>query len=264
MMATSVHFKLGLFALLTMIAIGAIAFALAIRERPTDKYHTYFDESVQGLDNGAMVKFRGVRIGKVTRISVASDHRLIDVELAIDPGSIDLEYLAPKLRAQLATYGITGVKLIDLDLVTPETPPPPILAFIPPRNYIPSRPSLLDGLSRRLDAISSRLIVLVDKGVEAVDEAREFIGTANRAGGDVRDLVRHVDKTTSKLDRLLVSAGTASDTARDLLRNTTESSVNLHEALRDVSDAARSIASFFDALERDPDMLIKGRARRQR
>ena len=119
MMATSVHFKLGLLALLTMVAIGAIAFVLAIRERPTDKYHTYFDESVQGLDTGAMVKFRGVRIGKVTAITIASDHRLIDVQMSIDPGAIDLEYLKPKLRAQLSTYGITGVKLIDLDLLTP-------------------------------------------------------------------------------------------------------------------------------------------------
>ncbi len=277
MMATSVHFKLGLLALLTMVAIGAIAFVLAIRERPTDKYHTYFDESVQGLDTGAMVKFRGVRIGKVTAITIASDHRLIDVQMSIDPGAIDLEYLKPKLRAQLSTYGITGVKLIDLDLLTPDTPPPPTLAFIPPRNYIPSRPSVLDSLSRRLDTISARLIVLVDRAVEGVDEVREFVGTANGAAADFRGLLQHVDRTAAKLDKLLVNADKVSASAEDLaqsatdlvrnttdlVRNTAESSTSLHDTMRDISDAARSLSAFFDALERQPDMLLKGRAARR-
>lgn len=276
-MAASVHFKLGLLALLTMVAIGAIAFVLAIRERPTDKYHTFFDESVQGLDKGAMVKFRGVRIGKVTNITVALDHRLIDVQMAIDPGAIDLEYLKPKLRAQLATYGITGVKLIDLDLATPDTPPPPTLAFIPPRNYIPSRPSVLDSLSRRLDTISARLVILVDRAIQGIDQIREFVATADSTAGDVRALVRHVDETADKLDRLLVNADKASgaahdlaeDTAKlvhsatDLVRTTAESSTDLRETLRDISDAARSLGSFIDALERQPDMLIKGRSARR-
>lgn len=277
MMATSVHFKLGLLALLTMIAIASIAFVLAIRERPTDKYHTYFDESVQGLDKGAMVKFRGVRIGKVTNIGVAVDHRLIDVEMAIDPGAIDLKYLKPKLRAQLAIYGITGVKLIDLDLTTPDTPPPPNLAFIPPKNYIPSRPSVLDSLSRRLDTISARLVILVDRAIQGIDQIREFVDTADATAGDVRALVRHVDETAAKLDNLLVNAdkasaaaqGLARDTAElvrnstELVRNTAESSMDLRETLRDISDAARSLGTFIDALERQPDMLIKGRSARR-
>ena len=71
-------------------------------------------------------------------------------------------------------------------------------------------------------------------------------------------------QSTVKLDRLLLSASSASDAARELVRNTTESSANLQDTLRDVSDAARSLASFFDALEREPDMLLKGRARRPR
>lgn len=276
MMATSVHFRLGLLALLTAVAIGAIAFVLAIRERPTDKYHTYFDESVQGLDKGAMVKFRGVRIGKVTNIGVALDHRLIDVEMAIEPRAIDLEYLKPKLRAQLATYGITGVKLIDLDLVTPDTPPPPALAFIPPQNYIPSRPSVLDSLSRRLDVISARLVVLVDRSIEGIGEIREFVSSADDAADEVRVLLRHFDETTAKVDKLLVDADKVSGAAEDLaqnasdlvrtttelVRNTSESSSNLQATMRDITDAARAVSSFLEALERQPDMLIKGRSGR--
>ena len=66
--------KLGFFAIFALIAIAGIVLGLGIRVKAGDgtRYHTYFDESVQGLDKGAMVKFRGVRIGKVTSVSIAA------------------------------------------------------------------------------------------------------------------------------------------------------------------------------------------------
>lgn len=248
MMASSTHFKLGLLTLLTLFAIGLAAYALAIRRNPAHIYHTYFDESVQGLDKGSMVKFRGVRIGKVSSVTIAADNRLVDAELAIDHGAINIARLGPKLRAQLVSYGITGVKLVDLDLVRADTPPPPTLAFVPPINYIPSRPSLLDSLSDRLDVISARLVTLVDRSVVAVDSARDLFSTADRAA-------RGIDTTTAKLDKLLASLHNAS-------RTTNDAAADLQQTLRLVRDAARSIGLFFNALEREPDMLLKGRRRR--
>lgn len=257
MMATSAHFKLGLLTLLTVFAIGLAAFVLAIRRHPADTYHTYFDESVQGLDKGAMVKFRGVRIGKVTNLSIAADHRLIDVELAIDHGAINLERLGTKLRAQIVAYGITGVKLIDLDIDRPETPPPPTLTFIPPKNYLPSRPSLLDSLSERLDLISARLLVLVDRGIVTVDSAREFVTNASRTARNISSLSRRIDGTTVKLDKLL-------ETTHQTAKNTRNATEELEQTLRVVRDSARSVGLFFNALERQPDMLLKGRTRSRR
>jgi ABC-type transporter Mla subunit MlaD len=264
MMATSAHFKLGLLTLLTVFAIGLAAFVLAIRRHPADTYHTYFDESVQGLDKGAMVKFRGVRIGKVTNLGVAPDHRMIDVELAIDHGAINLERFGRKLRAQIVAYGITGVKLIDLDIERPETPPPPTLSFIPPKNYLPSRPSLLDSLSQRLDVISEKLLILVDRAIGTVDNAREFVTNASRTAKDISSLSRRIDATTVKLDKLLASANETADSARSLFKSTSNATQDIDQTLRVMRDTARSIGMFFDALERQPDMLLKGRTRGNR
>jgi ABC-type transporter Mla subunit MlaD len=264
MTSTSMHFKLGLLAIVALGAVAAMTIILAIQRSPVDRYHTYFDESVQGLDTGAMVKFRGVRVGKVTSISIAPDHRLIDVELSITRGALKPEQFAPKLRAELTTYGITGTKLIDLDFVKPDAPLPPVLLFIPPTKYIPSRPSLFGGLAQRVEVLSTKMIVLVDRANETLEVVRGLASDTTALVGDARQFVRRVGATSKQIDQFLTTANRAIDAVHDLTRSTGETSRDFTEALRDTSEAARSISTFFDALERDPDMLIKGRQARRR
>ena len=67
MSAASTHFKLGIFTVLAIVAVLAAAFGLGWRGVKSDtvRYHTYFDETVQGLELGSPVKYRGVLIGSV-------------------------------------------------------------------------------------------------------------------------------------------------------------------------------------------------------
>jgi phospholipid/cholesterol/gamma-HCH transport system substrate-binding protein len=74
-------------------------------------YATYFNESVQGLDVESPVKYRGVSIGRVDRISVAPDANLIQVILKIESG----QTLDNNMVAQLKSVGITGSMVIELD-----------------------------------------------------------------------------------------------------------------------------------------------------
>ena len=90
MSAPTNHFKLGLFVILSfgaMVAAGVTLGTNAIK-KDTTKYHTYFNESVQGLDVGSPVKFRGVTIGAVSSIEVAPDHRHVDVIEELDAKEI--------------------------------------------------------------------------------------------------------------------------------------------------------------------------------
>src|SRR4051812_34792140 len=65
------YFKLGLF------VIGAVAAGVAVLLiigtgrwlKPRVTMETYFNESVQGLDIGSKMKYRGVVVGEVTAIS---------------------------------------------------------------------------------------------------------------------------------------------------------------------------------------------------
>jgi hypothetical protein len=72
---------------------------------------TYFDESVQGLDVGSPVKFRGVTLGTVSTITVAPDRRHVEVWMRIyqdELSRMGFDPTAPRdptLRPQLAAAG---------------------------------------------------------------------------------------------------------------------------------------------------------------
>ncbi len=310
MPGTTTQFKLGLFTLAALAALVAVGIGLGVRSvrRQTVRYHTYFDESAQGLDLGSPVKYRGVRIGTVAAIAIAPDRRWVSVGLAIDRAATDrlgLNRLDPALRTQLALQGITGVKFIDIDFVDPAQMPPPDLGFAPAKNYIPSRPSLFKGLEGRLGGVTRELPALIDHATATLDGLTGVLHEirdqrlATRAGTVLDELARtsrglhhwtrelerarvpartaavldRIDGATTKLDatldklagtdELIASAKRATDSLTEVGRRARGSSRELTRTLADVGEAARALRGFLDELEREPDMLIKGRTRRR-
>ena len=238
------HFKLGLFALATVLAGIAALVALGLhRETSSVRFHTYFDESVQGLDLGSPVDYRGVEVGTVGSIGVAPDGRLIDVALDIRKAeAVHLGY--PQLRSQLSNQGITGLKFVDIDWAADSTPP--VLAFVPPTHYIPSRLSLLVNLS----TLAPKLTRLVDSSTATVERLGRVLDHADNAIVKIHGI-----------EDLIARAKHAVDAFGELGRSATGSSSELEHTLRDIGDAARSFHDLVEDVERDPDMLVKGRSR---
>ncbi|MFC7554196.1 MlaD family protein [Pseudoroseomonas wenyumeiae] len=124
-------------------------------------FETYFDESVTGLEPGAPVRYRGVRIGQVTEIGLvnaaydldnrsqaAAAFQLVFVRMALDPKRTMLSNAEAAqravqngLRARLSSQGLTGVSYIELDFVDPERFPPRTVPWTPAYPVIPSMPS---------------------------------------------------------------------------------------------------------------------------
>ena len=273
---------------------------------PTTTYHTYFDESVQGLEVGALVKYRGVRIGRVAAIEIAPDRRHVAVDLAVEDAlarRVGLATALPSLRAQLALLGITGLKIVDLDVAVPGARPPVALTFTPKEPYLPSQPSLLTGVQRGVEAARDKLPELAAETISTLngfqrmldDVAAEQLprrlgavadSTAQTVSGIGRmasqlergEVPTKIETTLASLDRvaarleavlddvqgndgLIASARRATDSVGDLGRATLESTTGLERTLREVGDAARAVRGFVEALNRQPDMLVKGRAR---
>lgn len=308
MSAASTHFKLGLFTVLGIVAVLLAAFGLGWRgvKADTVRYHTYFNETVQGLELGSPVKYRGVLIGNVEGIQIAPDREHVDVTLAVNVAqakALGLEHVSPEVRAQLGTQGITGVKFIDIDLFDPKTNPPPELPFRPAENYIPQKLSLMKGLENNLEVVSQRLPALVDGAVMTLerievilvdfddqkipDRIAKAVENIDGAVNDMRRLVRHTDgaqipdKLANAIESLsgaiakvnglveglggdgglVASTQRATDSIGDLGRTTNGSAARLERTLRDLDEAAVAIRGLAEAIDRDPDMLIKGRAK---
>ena len=308
MPGTTTQFKLGLFSLAALVAFVIAAVSLGVRAtRPaTERFQTYFDESTQGLEIGSPVKYRGVRIGTVSDISIAPDRKQVSVGLAIERDAakrLDLARNSPELRTELAMQGITGVKFIDMDFVDPEVTKPPMLTFPPGKNYIPSQPSLFKGLEGRVGGVLDQLPDLIDSATLTFDKfgvmldemhrhklsekASKVLANLDHASAaldhwvaqiDRARLPEHVTTTLHKLDTLADKLGTAADQlggTSELIASATRATDSIGEVgrsargatrdldrtLRELGEAARSIREFVDELQREPDMLVKGRAR---
>jgi len=190
---------LGLVALLTF---GGVNFF----SKP-QRFVVYFDESIHGLDLGSPVKLRGVRVGRVTDLSVrydaASNKSVVAVVCELsrnmiidDKGqAIDVSDRAALqtlvdhgLRAQLGVIGLaTGLLFVELDFYDPRQYPAESRLTDAPRIVVPAVPSTISeyqaslteilsdlrrvdfaGLSRNLNA----LLTTTNQKLQAVDTAR--------------------------------------------------------------------------------------------
>ncbi len=316
MSAPTNHWKLGLFVVvgfaLTVVVIAMLGARSMHKETVT--YRTYFDESVQGLELGSPVKYRGVTVGTVSAIDVAKDQRHVEVSMEFGVTILDQLHLAerngrkiritvpPDLRTQLGSSGITGVKYVAIDFFNVADNPPPQLPFPVAENYIPAAPStmknledsvtkavnkfpdlvnsilvvltqvsaLLEDIEKRhlpqqLEVVvknASSMILLAETRIASLDTAKLSAKTEATLDG-LNGAVANLDKLLVKLQSdkgLFMSAQRTSDALGDVARNTKALGPGLEDTLHEISGAAQSVRRLADALERDPDMLLKGRA----
>ena len=314
-MATpSNHWKLGLFVVLGICLGLATLLVLGARSlrRDTVAYVSYFDESVQGLEVGAAVKFRGVTIGNVSRIDIGPDRRHVRVTSEI--GTQETRTLglrkhgsAPsaeeELRIQLASSGITGVKFMQLDFFSSKSNPPPKLPFPVGDNYIPAAVSTMKNLEdavvqavAQFPAMTDAALKLIDRLDNLIDDvdqrqlpqrAMATLASAEQTFAGIRQAVVQIDpaglsaqaQTTlgrldtamTRIDQLMTrvsadqgmvhNAERAANALGDAAVNARGLTGDLGAVLRDVQQAAESVERLSRALELDPDMLLKGRAK---
>lgn len=316
-MATpSNHWKLGLFVVcgVSLGLASAVVFGAHSLQKDTVSYRSYFNESVQGLEVGAPVKFRGVTIGAVSTIDVAPDRRHVGVTSDLGVREIDLMglghrddktlriHVPPDLRIQLASAGITGVKFVQLDFFPVESNPVPNLPFPVQENYIPAAVSVMKNLEDAvIEAVDRfpemtnaalRLIDRVDHLVDDVDKTqlparalttlasvehtfKTLTKTLNQLEADkvstqAQATMRRLDDAILSIDNIakkigdeggvVTSAERATDALGDVAVNARGFTDDLAATLQDVQQAAEAIQRLASALERDPDMLLKGRA----
>lgn len=189
-------------------------------------YSIYFEESVQGLEKDSPVKFRGVTIGRVVKIAVAPDSKLIEAIVKID------RELDKNIVAQLTNAGITGIMFIELDLKEPEEEDKsPELIFKSDYDVIPSTPSniteILEGIDDLFDqirsidllVISGKIKTTLDKVNQAIDDAN-IKGLSNNLETSLENIEQIVER--EKWDRIISSVEDAVSTMKSAMTKANE------------------------------------------
>lgn len=202
------NFLVGLFVLVGLAVVaGAIVWlGLASKFDSGMAYSAFFDESVQGLSKDSPVKYRGVSIGRVERISVAADAKLIEVVLKIET---DLKPQA-NMVAQIKSVGITGIMFVELDQREPQEPDlSPKLSFESINPVIATRPSEINQLLGSIDDVLNQLKALDLGGIS--DRMKTSLETIDRTVAEMemarlskqfRDTLSGFNQTMSDISRV--------------------------------------------------------------
>jgi len=161
-------------------------------------YVTYFDESVQGLQRDSSVKYRGVDVGRIVKIGVAPDNKLVEVVMKINLKD-DVE---KNSIARLRAAGITGIVFVELDQRDPKAPDTsPKIVFATEYPIIASRPSevrqILSGIYEVVDKIND-----VDfRGIS--DQIKLTAKSADdfMAGSRMKQILANLESSTMALNR---------------------------------------------------------------
>ena len=169
---------IGLFMLgaLVLAIIGIVTFVSASFFGERHVFVSYFEESVNGLEVGAPVKFKGVPVGRVTQLLISIDMAeqtfMVPVLYEIDLTRLTTEagtyvnfgnaevlrsQVRDGLRAQLQMESfVTGLLYVELTYVSnPDVPEPVAGGLAYPQ--IPTKPSLLAGLGEEAGQLASDL-----------------------------------------------------------------------------------------------------------
>lgn len=229
-MAKLSYFKIGLFVISATVIgiIGLVVLGVGTVLKKKALVETYIDESVQGLDVGSPLKFRGVPVGRVEQISLTSaeyvtKRQYVLVRMSIssnifqfpvtDPNSPALRReLERGFRVRLAAQGLTGVAYLEADYLDPERNAPLEIDWQPVHPYIPSTRSRITQLSEAVERILtnigdiniSKLSEGVEKSLLAMTKLAEG-ANLEKIGAQTNSLLAEVRDTNRQINALVSS-----------------------------------------------------------
>jgi phospholipid/cholesterol/gamma-HCH transport system substrate-binding protein len=256
------YFKIGIFVISAIViaVIGVVVLGVGTIFQKKSIVETYIDESVQGLDVGSPVKFRGVPVGRVEEISLTSAEystrrQYVLVRMSISSNILQFPVNDPKsaalkaeldrvFRIRMAAQGLTGVAYLETDYLEPERNPPLEIDWQPAYPYIPSTRSritqLSDAVERILHNIEDinipQITASIEKSLAAMTKLAES-ANLDKIGTQVNALLTEVRKTNQQANALIGSP-------------------ELKSALADASVTAGRARQIFERAEKPINQLL--------
>ncbi len=272
------YFKIGMFVLAVGVVLiaGLLYISADTISGDATLVETYIDESVQGLNIGSPVVYRGVNIGHVKDITFVPREyvlkpespeyqqfsRYVMVIMALNPEAFPGKYEDPQafqtmirnqiaggLRFKLTYQGITGIAYMEADYIDPEREIPLSVPWVPKGIYVPSTPSLMRSFTQAIDDIFRRLEKMDIEAVLAKMETT--LGTMDQAIQDakiaeVREsfvaLTNEIRQSNEKLQPFLEKAQTLPE--------------DFNAAVEQFSSTMQRVEALLDKHDPDVDTLL--------
>lgn len=248
----------------------------------------YFDESVAGLEAGAPVLLRGIKMGEVTDVRLVTNPKLDSARILVkayvepqrwmvegDPEVSVKELLqrlpkniAAGLRGKLDSGNLlTGSKVVTL--VTASGAPPVELTYENGLPVLPTVPSDIVALTEKVNAFLKKLddapvTELITELRDVVQNVDQLLASQSiREGVDglkeVKPLLASLRRTSDSARQTLDRADQTLNTAGDTLGPDSALRYDLARLLKELSGTARSLRVLADFLQNNPNALILGK-----
>lgn len=220
----------GLFTLLLGLALLFAFWWLSGARQSLTEYLIVSDLPVTGLNAEASVKFRGVEVGKVTRINLNPDQTSIIIRIEV----AETLKLNKSAYAQIRSRGVTGLAYIDLDNASNTAP------RLNAGASIPLHPSMIDRLLEKGPVLISQFETLLKSSSEMTSTANKVLNNI-----DVEKLNKtlvNLERASGKLDTTLASVSTAADKISGMMSDKHQLQFSqTMESVRKTSDAVQPL-----------------------
>ena len=279
------YFKIGLFVISATVigVIGVVVLGVGTLLQKKVIIETYIDESVQGLDVGSPVKFRGVLVGKVEQITLTSAEyptrrRYVLVRAGLTStmfqdalpdasGPGFAAEISKGLRVRLAPQGLTGTAYLEVDYLDPARHPPLAIDWEPIYPYVPSGQSRITQLAEAVERILGnieeinlqKLIQGIEKSLSTLIKVAEG-ANLEKIGRETYILLTEMRETNrqvkalvggSDLKNALQDTAAAAGTARQILESVDKPLTQLVAELPKTSEGINRLVQHLDLVAAD-------------
>jgi len=268
--------------LTTVLVIGSLWLAHQGNTKVYNKYLVYMDENVAGLSEQAPVKYNGVTVGYVDKISLnKANPQQVVLTLEIEQGTP----ITTATTATLLPQGITGITYIGLKASAASAPP---LKAKANEAYpvIPSSPSLLVQLDSAIRDMTTNFKslsenvhkVFNDKNTEAIAKSlaniSKFTTTLsdnsdriNKSLATTQKLIQNTEVASKQFNSTLTKVSHASDevsttmkTSRVLINNLSQQTLpGIYDLIDQMQNVANNLQKATSEIKQNPSILIRGK-----
>lgn len=228
------------FFVIVFLTIGIIIglwLSVGLHTKTYDYYTIYMKESVAGLSVSASVKYNGVDVGIVKKISLNEKNpNQVILVIAVN----DDTPITTATRATLNMQGVTGIAYVELRDVKDAGPGQPLKAQAGEKYpVIPTSPSLLFRMDVAVERISEDLQGVVDSVGMVFNKKNGALFQDTLSNVEV--LTRTLKNNDDKLNRIIENITTATDKMPALMDNAQQSMARFNQLSVRLDKAADSV-----------------------